>query len=133
LSFAKIDDKILLIGWAVAGRHGPLCFSACLQATHTATFPIGTLVVNTLGCFIIGLFSYLADVRGMFTPEMRMLTFTGFLGGFTTFSTFGNETMALLRDGETGYVVANVSLHIVLGLGAVWAGRALAGPYGGRL
>lgn len=121
-------SKILLIG--LGGGLGAIArywLSAYVQqATHTATFPIGTLVVNTLGCFIIGLLSYLADVRGMFTPEMRMLTFTGFLGGFTTFSTFGNETLALVRDGQHGYVFANVSLHIVLGLGAVWAGRAFA-------
>ena len=120
--------KILLIG--LGGGLGAMAryfLSTYLQqAANTAMFPIGTLVVNTLGCFIIGLLSYLADVRGMFTPEMRMLTFTGFLGGFTTFSTFGNETMALLRDGETGYGFANVSLHIVLGLGAVWTGRAFA-------
>lgn len=120
--------KILLIG--LGGGLGAIAryfLSTFIQhAANTAMFPIGTLVVNTLGCFIIGGLSYLVDVRGMFTPELRMLTFTGFLGGFTTFSTFGNETMALLRDGETGYVFANVGLHMVLGLGAVWAGRALA-------
>ena len=48
---------------------------------------IGTLVVNVLGCFVIGVLSYLADARGLFTPEARALAITGFLGGFTTFST----------------------------------------------
>jgi CrcB protein len=91
-----------------------------------AAFPLGTLVVNVLGCFIIGALSYLADMRGVFTPETRLLTFTGFLGGFTTFSTFGNETLALLRDSESAFALANVGVHVGLGLSAVWAGRALA-------
>ena len=120
--------KILLIG--LGGGVGAVArylLSAYIQqAADNATFPIGTLVVNVLGCFTIGALSYLADVRGVFTPETRVLAFTGFLGGFTTFSTFGNETLALLRDGENGYVLTNVTLHILLGLGAVWLGRALA-------
>jgi CrcB protein len=120
--------KILLIG--LGGGLGAIArylLSAWVQqAAHNFTFPLGTLAVNVLGCFVIGVFSYLADVRGVFTPESRVLAFTGFLGGFTTFSTFGNETLALLRDGESREAFANVSLHVVFGLGAVWAGRTLA-------
>lgn len=120
--------KVLLIG--LGGGLGAISryfLSAYVQRlSDNATFPLGTLVVNVLGCFIIGALSYLADMRGVFTPETRVLTFTGFLGGFTTFSTFGNETLALLRDSETAYALANVGLHLVAGLGAVWAGRALA-------
>jgi fluoride exporter len=120
--------KILLIG--LGGGLGAIAryfLSFYIQqAANTAIFPLGTLVVNTLGCLVIGALSYLADVRGLFTPEARALAFTGFLGGFTTFSTFGHETMALVRDGENGAAFANLSLHVLLGLGAVWAGRALA-------
>ena len=120
--------KILLVG--LGGGLGAIAryfLSAYVQhLTPTAPFPLGTLVVNVLGCLMIGLLAYLADLRNLFTPELRLLAFTGFLGGFTTFSTFGNETTLLLAEGKNGSALANVSLHIGLGLGAVWAGRTLA-------
>ena len=96
------------------------------QWTQSVGFPYGTMAVNLIGCFIIGLLSELADARGMFTTESRAFVFVGILGGFTTFSSFGNETMNLLRDGETLPAFANVATHIVLGLGAVWLGRTVA-------
>jgi fluoride exporter len=65
-------------------------------------------------------------VRGVFTSESRAFVFVGILGGFTTFSSFGNETMNLMRDGEMLPALTNVSVHIVLGLSAVWLGRTVA-------
>jgi fluoride exporter len=96
------------------------------QMTKSADFPYGTLAVNLVGCFIIGLLSQLADSRGVFTSATRSLVFAGFLGGFTTFSTFSNETMNLLRDGENLPAFANVAVHITFGLSAVWLGRTVA-------
>lgn len=96
------------------------------QWTQSADFPYGTLVVNLVGCFVIGFLSQLADARGVFSTESRSFVFVGILGGFTTFSSFSNETMNLLRDGETVPAFANVTAHIVLGLGAVWLGRTVA-------
>jgi fluoride exporter len=96
------------------------------EMLKNATFPYGTLVVNLAGCFIIGLLSQLADARGVFTAESRALVFIGFLGGFTTFSTFSNETMNLLRDGENLWAFANVGAHVIFGLAAVWLGRTVA-------
>lgn len=89
-------------------------------------FPYGTLAVNVLGCLLIGLLSYLADTRSAITPELRSFLIIGILGAFTTFSTFSNETMNLLRTGENLASLANISAHLVLGLGGVWLGRALA-------
>jgi fluoride exporter len=89
-------------------------------------FPYGTLAVNLIGCFLIGFLSQLAETRGVLTAEMRTLTFIGILGGFTTFSAFGNETLNLWRDGESVLAIANVAAHIVLCLGAVWLSRVLA-------
>lgn len=89
-------------------------------------FPYGTLFVNLAGCFIIGFLSYLADERGVFTTEIRALVFVGVLGGFTTFSTFGNETMNLLRDGEKISALFYVGAHILFGIGFVWLGRTAA-------
>src|SRR5947199_2363196 len=61
-------------------------------------FPAGTLAVNLLGCLTIGLLSQLVEDRSAFSPETRAFVFMGILGGFTTFSAFGNETMNLWRD-----------------------------------
>ncbi|MBI5034607.1 MAG: fluoride efflux transporter CrcB [Chloroflexi bacterium] len=96
------------------------------QITQSIGFPYGTLAVNLIGCFVIGVLAELADARGVFTTESRAFVFVGILGGFTTFSSFGNETMNLMRDGETLPAFANVSVHIILGLGMVWLGRLVA-------
>jgi len=96
------------------------------QLTQSANFSYGTIAVNIIGCFIIGFVSQLVDSYGLLNAETRAFVIPGFLGGFTTFSTFSNETLNLFRDGETPLAFLNVTGHIVLGLGAVWAGRALA-------
>lgn len=96
------------------------------QWTQSAVFPFGTLAVNLTGSLMIGFLSQLADSRGVFTAETRALVFIGVLGGFTTFSTFSNETMNFLREGENLPAVLNVSAHIILGLGAVWLGRSVS-------
>ena len=87
--------------------------------------PYGTLAVNVVGCFLIGLFSAIVDMRAGISPELRWLIFAGFLGGFTTFSAFGSETFALLREEAHVRAAANVGLHMVVGLGAVWVGYSL--------
>ena len=89
-------------------------------------FPFGTLAVNLLGCAAIGFLSQLAESRGVFTAEARVLIFIGVLGGFTTFSAFGNETMNLWRDGENTVACVNVAANVVLCLGAIWFSRAIA-------
>ena len=96
------------------------------QISQSVQFPYGTLMVNVVGCFIIGFLSQLADARGVFTAELRAFVFIGILGGFTTFSTFGNETLNFLREGENFPALVNVGAHILLGLGAVWLGRNVA-------
>ena len=89
-------------------------------------FPYGTLVVNVLGCFAIGLLAGLAEARGLFSPEARVFLLIGFLGSFTTFSTFGYETLQLLKAGELLLAGANVGGQVMLSLSGVWAGDALA-------
>lgn len=96
----------------------------------SAMFPVGTLVVNVVGCFLIGYGNGLADVRQLLSPQARIFLFIGLLGGFTTFSTFGYETMALARDSQEMRAVVNVLLSIVLGLAAVWLGYTLSRPQG---
>ncbi len=89
------------------------------------TFPYGTLAVNLLGCLVIGVITGLVESRQLFGPEFRTFALIGVLGAFTTFSTFGYETFAMLRDTEYIRAAANVGVHVVLGLAVVWLGYAL--------
>ena len=85
-------------------------------------FPIGTAAVNIIGCFLIGVLTGLAEFRNLLSPEMRMFLVTGLLGGFTTFSTFGHETVAIMRDGEFLHAGGNVLIQVIIGLSGVWLG-----------
>ena len=120
--------KLLLAG--VGGFLGSILrysVSGFVQGlSRSIDFPYGTLAVNLLGCLAIGFLSQLAEARGIFNAETRTLVFIGVLGGFTTFSAFGNETINLWREGESLLAVTNVAAHLVLCLGAVWISRALA-------
>lgn len=93
-----------------------------VQNATTTTFPLGILVVNVLGSFVVGLVMALSLERGMISAEMRILFATGLCGGFTTMSTFSYETIALLQSGSTAAALANVGFTLGLCLTAVWAG-----------
>ncbi len=94
--------------------------------SRSAWFPFGTLAVNVFGCLLIGVLGGWADNLDLFTPSVRVFVLIGILGGFTTYSTFGYETMALIRDHEMLYAFTNVALHLFLGLGGVWLGYSLS-------
>lgn len=96
------------------------------SAVPASTFPYGTLVVNVTGCFAIGCVSQLAEVHGALGPGARAILVVGILGGYTTFSAFGNETVNLLRDGQRLAAGMNIGAHIALALCAVWLGRLAA-------
>ena len=92
-------------------------------------FPWGTLIINILGSFVIGLFGGLTGPDGRFlvSPEVRIFVMVGLCGGYTTFSSFSLQTLALMQDGEWARAGANVVLSVVLCLLAVWLGVAAAG------
>ena len=96
-----------------------------LQQTPNWRFPAGTLAVNIIGCFIAGLLAGMAVKQDVFTPEARVFLFTGLLGGFTTFSAFGLETLLLLKRGESGVAMANIVVSVVAGLAVAWLGYAM--------
>lgn len=96
------------------------------QSAKTLDFPYGTLAVNVIGCFVIGFLAQLAESRGLFTSESRLFVFVGILGGFTTFSSFGNETLNLARDSQMMNALANIGANLLVGLFAVWLGRAVS-------
>jgi CrcB protein len=87
-----------------------------------ADFPYGTLLVNVLGCFFIGFLAYNFEERFVIQPWLRSFLAIGLLGGFTTFSTFSIETIALLQDGSYLRGIANVVYSLFIGLGATWFG-----------
>lgn len=91
-----------------------------------AAFPAGTLIVNLLGCLLIGLSFGLAGRAGWFTPEIRLFFITGFLGALTTFSTFALETVHAAQSGSSHQALAIVLLHNTMGLLAVMAGLFLS-------
>ena len=89
-------------------------------------FPYGTLAVNVLGCLLLGWVVGLVEYRQLFGPNFRLFLTVGILGGFTTFSTFGYETFALLRDHEYLPAIGNVAGNVVTGVAAVLVGWFLA-------
>jgi CrcB protein len=96
------------------------------QRLTPGVFPLGTLLVNVTGCLLIGYIATLFAGPALIREEYRLAVLVGFLGGFTTFSTFGYESWALLADREWGLLGANVLLSNVAGLIAVWLGHRLA-------
>ena len=101
--------------------------SKVVQSCAIIAFPFGTMAVNVLGCLIIGFLSGLSwNGNGMMSPATKLLLTTGFCGGFTTFSTFMNESSSLMKDEHYVYMVIYMFGSLVLGLIAVLAGHQLA-------
>ena len=116
-------QKIILI--ALAGLVGTLLrywLSGFLARQYGETFPWGTMAVNLIGCFVAGALFVLTEKRFLVSPTIRTVILIGLLGGFTTFSAYGLQTFALLRDGEFGLAMLNVVASNILGLFMVWAG-----------
>ena len=122
-------ERVLLVG--VGGFLGSVLRYAIGGAVGRLragwTFPIETLLINVTGCIVIGILAGLSESRGVFPANARAFLFIGLLGGYTTFSTFGYESFQLLRDGQWSSAALSTGLHIVLGIGGVWAGHAAAG------
>ncbi len=120
--------KILLVG--VGGFCGSILrylVSIGIQRMVSHTWlPYGTMAVNILGCLLIGLLAGLDEARQVLSIETRLLLMVGFLGGFTTFSSFEFELFALARNSEFLALAVNLGLQLTLGFGAVWLGYTLA-------
>ena len=96
-----------------------------LHHTVDWKFPIGTFAVNVLGCLVAGVLAGLVTKHDMFSPDARLFLFTGLLGGFTTFSAFGVETVMLLRRGDYGVAAGYVVLSVVAAVGGLWIGMSV--------
>ncbi len=104
-----------------------------LRSSADWRFPLSTFLVNVAGCLAIGLLAGLAERQDFFSPAWRILLFAGLLGGFTTFSAFGFETVYLLRRGEWLIAGGYVCGSVLVGLAAVWIGLKCGsfGSHGG--
>lgn len=115
---------LVAVGGAVGAVTRWKLGGAVLHHTADWRFPLGTFLVNVIGCLIAGVLAGLAVKRDYFSPDVRLLLFTGLLGGFTTFSAFGLETVTLLRRGELAVAAAYVLLSVAAGIGGLWLAMA---------
>jgi len=118
--------RAVLVG--MGGLFGSLArywLAGTVQACTESGLPFGTLTVNVVGSFIVGLVMVLSLERGLLNAEMRLLLAVGVCGGFTTMSTFSYETVALLRDGQLMLALGNVSVTVGVCFLAVWLGASI--------
>ena len=115
---------LVAVGGAV-GAVARALLSLAILTRWPSRWPWGTIVVNVVGCFALGLLVGLLAARPHWSPAWRAFGAVGVLGAFTTFSTFENEPLALLHQGQFGVAFGNVALSLVAGLAALWVGQAL--------
>ncbi len=112
---AMLNYILISAGAAIGGalRYG---ISSFIQRNLSIIFPYGTLAVNVLGSFILGIFMFYFNDKELIGNELRLFLTVGLCGGFTTFSTFSYETLMLFRDSEIGLAFYNITLNLVLSL-----------------
>ena len=117
---------LVMLGAALGGLSRYIIGTAVLQRFAARfpenVFPIGTVVVNVTGCFLIGILMSLFVARGDPIPNLRLLLVTGVLGGYTTFSSFAWESFEAIDKEQIWIGLANILLSVVLGYLAVWCG-----------
>jgi fluoride exporter len=120
-------DQVLAISvGAVLGANTRYWLGLWLSRALVTSLPVGTLAINCSGSLILGLFMTLATERVPLSPHWRLAVAVGFLGSYTTFSTFSDETMRLATDGGRLPALANVALSVTGGLVGAWLGAHLA-------
>jgi fluoride exporter len=119
--------QVLLIG--VAGACGACARYGLTNAVHSFVgrdLPWGTICVNVLGCLLFGLFTGLLDERLALSTEVKAILLTGFMGAFTTFSTYMYETHQMLEDGRWIHAAGHMTLQNAVGFGAIILGLAIS-------
>jgi CrcB protein len=114
---------------ALGGSLGALCrfgIAQWIMLTWPKAFPLATFAVNLIGCLIIGILYGLWLSRPEFSPALRQGLFIGFLGAFTTFSTFSLDAIRLMENGESLMALGYILLSVCACLLATWAGLSLA-------
>ena len=113
---------LYILAGALIGAPARYFVQSHVQEAADTLFPIGTLVVNASGCLVIGVLAGLSEEYGVLTRDQRMFLFIGVLGSYTTFSSFGLDSVQLLREGQVLQAWMNITASVTLGLAAVWAG-----------
>jgi fluoride exporter len=128
--YRRENLKIVLIAlFGAIGTLGRYGLQGLIQERASGTFPYGTLVVNLTGCFLLGLVAQFTMNRVVISPELRVAIAVGFLGGYTTFSSFGWETAKMIEGGEWARASAYVTVSVVAGLFLTVAGIRLANKF----
>ena len=117
---------LIAIGGAIGSVARSLLSTFVLRASGSL-FPLGTFVVNVVGCGVFGAIVGAAQQRFVVSPEARAFLLVGVLGGFTTFSSYAFESFGLIRDGQFLAAAVNIVGQVVVGLVAFWAGFAIGG------
>jgi CrcB protein len=120
-----VQQLIAIAGGGALGAVFRFLMASHIYRLFGKDFPFGTLSVNVLGSFLMGLFFILIIERGMLSGEWRSIIIIGFLGAFTTFSTFSIETLTLLESGELSRAALNIFLSVALCLMATWLGLVM--------
>lgn len=115
--------NILLV--ALGGAVGSACRYLVTRVVDITAFPIATLAVNLLGCLLVGFLVGIMD-RNFMPQEFKLLLISGFCGGFTTFSTFANESFAMMKAGDLLLSGLYIGVSVIFGILAVWFGLQLA-------
>jgi fluoride exporter len=120
-----VQQLLAIAGGGALGAVLRFSMSSNIYRVLGREFPYGTLAVNVLGSLLMGLFFILIIERGALSAEWRSVIMIGFLGAFTTFSTFSIETLSLLESGELSRAALNIFLSVALCLGATWLGLVI--------
>jgi CrcB protein len=119
----EMIKTLLLIGsGGFLGSISRFLTSRFLQNNFPSAFPLGTFVVNITGCLLIGIIYGFSERSSLLTPGWKMFLTVGFCGGFTTFSTFANENLVLLRDGNFFQFFIYTGFSVFLGIAATFFG-----------
>jgi CrcB protein len=114
---------LLLVGaGGFLGSISRFLASRFMQNNFPSAFPFGTLFVNITGCFLLGLIYGISERSSLVNPGWKLFLTVGFCGGFTTFSTFANENLAMLRDGDFFHFLLYTGLSVFLGIAATFLG-----------
>jgi fluoride exporter len=128
-SSLNLPNLLSLLLIAVGGALGSVArylLSAFVLRASGTRFPLGTFVVNLLGCLVFGVIAGAAEQRVALTPASRAFLLVGVLGGFTTFSSYAFESFSLVREGQLLAASVNVIGQVVAGLVGMWAGYVIS-------